>query len=127
MGAPATHGCRAKKPSSTSSASHIEKPATSLSDTNTVTVHWESVQSPRFQNAEKPKTRSRCANPTRFLPLVTTTPITGIFKRTCTHRSVAKLLARILDKTVGSPQVLKCGIEIGEGLERAHRTGVVHR
>src|SRR5438552_18927259 len=24
-------------------------------------------------------------------------------------------------------QVLKCGIEIGEGLERAHRTGVVHR
>jgi serine/threonine protein kinase len=24
-------------------------------------------------------------------------------------------------------QVLKCGAEIGEGLERAHRTGVVHR
>ena len=36
-------------------------------------------------------------------PLVTTTPITEIFKRTCTHRSGVRLLARILDKTVGSP------------------------
>src|SRR5580693_9191478 len=32
------------------------------------------------------------------------TPTTEIFKRNCTHRSVKKLLARTLDKTVGSPQ-----------------------
>src|SRR5579864_93147 len=46
----------------------------------------------------------RWANSTRRLPPVTTTPTTGIFRRSCTHRSAEKLLARILDKTVGLPQ-----------------------
>ena len=54
----------------------------------------------------KPQIREilrRVREETRCLPPVTTTPTTGIFKRNCTHRSVMKLLARILDKTVGSP------------------------
>jgi len=48
-------------------------------------------------------------NPIRYLPPVTTTPTTGIFKRNCRRRFVVKLLARILDKTVGSPQTSRAG------------------
>src|SRR6266849_3286257 len=65
-----------------------------------------------FESAETKASRfgrSRWANPTRCLLPVTTTPITEIFKPSSTHRSVMKLLVRILDKTVGLPQTSKTG------------------
>src|SRR4029077_4282589 len=75
--------------------------------------HTESVQFSAVSKSRKTESRSRFerrsrwGNPTRCLPPVTTTRTTGIFKRNCTHRSERKRLARILDKTVGSPLTSK--------------------
>src|SRR5450755_2940649 len=37
------------------------------------------------------------------------------------------LASRLAKGPLPAEQVLKCGVEIGEGLEKAHKTGVIHR